>query len=122
MSETLSKLRNEAKETDLDGYVFVPHDDSDGSSVIEGFKYKECGDPMGGSEMGAEYEIVLFTEDGVVTDRFSAILVSPVEYVIRMTEDGFYGIVGRLTTKSSEAFSGFMEELGLTTETQTDEK
>ena len=41
-------------------------------------------------------------------ERFQAILISPIDYVDRMAEDGFYGVVTKFTTTSKEIMDDIM--------------
>ena len=60
-------------------------------------------------ELGHWHEILLFQEnkDGEFynKDRFSAVLLDPIEYSSRLAKGGVYGIIGRKTSTSDEFFN-----------------
>ena len=108
--ENIEELRRNIKETPVDGITFLPGEEEDWTE-IDTFTFNEPGEPIGGSSMGKEYGIVLLTDDGIVTDKFYAILIDPLDYVVRMMRDGFYGVVGRRTTTSDKIFDGIISSL-----------
>lgn len=108
MKEFLLPLRNK----DFDGLNFYRN--QDGNLEINGFGYKNPGEKLEGSEMGDLYDIIIFSEEPPkMPERFKAILISPLDYVSRMMEDGFLGIVAKATTTSDtmmiEAFEQMSE-------------
>ena len=105
--ENIEELRKNIKENPVDGITFLPGEEDEWTE-IDTFTFNEPGEPIGGSSMGSEYGIVLLTDEGVITDKFNAILIDPLDYVVRMMRDGFYGIVGRRTTTSDKVFDGII--------------
>lgn len=95
MKEFLLPLKNK----EFDGLNFYRN--KDGNLEIDGFGYKNPGEKLPGSEMGDLYDIIVFAEDPPkMPERFKAILISPLDYVSRMIDDGFLGIVAKATTTS----------------------
>jgi len=95
---------------EYDTIFFVPHPEDDEQVRVEVGQYKDRGDKVGGSEVGDNFDIILFRldEDEYVTDldRFDAILVEPREYISRMIKNDWYGMVSRKTTTSKELADG----------------
>lgn len=94
------------KDTPFDCLTFFPDFESDDEDAlrIEGQRYRDPGEKLGGSEMGDEYHIVLFKEGEtsfVDLDHFQAILSDPLEYVSQLIPCGFFGLVAKKTTTSS---------------------
>lgn len=93
----------EVKEENFDAFFFVPGPEED-SVRVEGAKYKDPGENVGGNKMGDMYHIMLFKQDDagnpVDPDLFEAILIEPLEYVSRMITCDFYGFVAKKTTTS----------------------
>lgn len=104
----------EVKDENFDAVFFTPGPEED-SVRIEGAKYKNPGEAIGGSEMGDMYHILLFreSEESNITepDLFEAILVEPLEYISRMITCDFYGIVAKKTTTSTEFVSSTLDKL-----------
>lgn len=95
MKEFLQHLKN----NDFDGLNFFRN--GDGDLEINGFDYKNPGEKVGGTELGDLYHIIVFPEDPPkMPELFDAILISPVHYVSRMIDDGFLGVVSKVTTNS----------------------
>lgn len=114
MNGTLKEMVKELNSVKFDGIMFVPHPDKENAHHVETFQYIDSGDKLGGSEMGDEYEIITFKEDGdgpKHRDRFSAILIDPSEYVIRMIDCDFFGVVGKKTTTSAKFFDDIYQKL-----------
>jgi hypothetical protein len=95
---------------------------------IEGFELKELGTKNPGSPMGDLYDIVIFADVTIkpfLPERFEAILVSPIDYVNRMIENGFLGTVVKSTDKSKEfvdnIYDKILEEYQNYEESQDDE-
>jgi hypothetical protein len=102
MKEFLQELSNKS----FDGLNFYKNDKGD--LAIDGFKFKNFGEKIPGSEIGDWYDIIIFsTEPPKPPERFKAILTSPIHYVSRMMDDGFLGVVALATTTSEK----FMEEI-----------
>jgi len=113
-----SQLRKLSKENDFDGFSFLPVYKAkwfssegklaEGKTRIDAFVYKSNSDVVFDDapkhQHGSEYTVLLFTNEFKVTDKFNAVLTEPVEYVIRMVEQGFYGVIGKKTTHSLEYF------------------
>jgi hypothetical protein len=94
------------KFTDFDMIFFTPHEEDEESTEVRAATYKESGEKVGGSQMGDNYHILLFRmdEEDVIVDleRFEGILIDPREYVSRMVDNNFYGLVARKTTTSED--------------------
>lgn len=109
MREFLRPLKTEK----FDGLNFFRNDDGD--LEVNGFSYKEPGTKQQGSVMGDMYDIIIFPEEPPkMPERFKAILISPLDYISRLLDDGFLGVVARATTTSDE----FMDNI----ETHLDKK
>jgi hypothetical protein len=101
MNESLLRLKTEK----YDGINFYLNDDGD--VTVDVFTYKNPPEYVGGSEMGDLYDIIIFPEDPPkMPERFKAILSSPPHYVDRMIQDGFLGVIAKVTTTSDK----FMDE------------
>jgi len=93
----------EVKSENFDAVFFVPGE-NENMVRVEGAKYKDPGESVGGNKMGDMYHIMLFKQDDhgnpVDPDLFEAILTEPLEYVSRMITCDFYGFVAKKTTTS----------------------
>lgn len=107
MLDVLLPLKNE----ELDIITFFSTDDE--TIRVEGHNYKDFGESLDTSTMGLMYHIVLVKdhmEDAKKYDQFDqfeAILVSPLDYISRMINEGWYGVVAKKTTTSQK----FVEKL-----------
>lgn len=98
MKEYLQALKNKP----FDGINFYRN--GEGDLEISAFTYKEPSENIGGTELGEYYDIIIFPEEPPkMPERFKAILISPLHYVSRMIEDGFLGVVAKVT-KNSDNF------------------
>ena len=98
--EGLEELRNK----NFDGFMFMRNDD--GNLAIKAFEFNEPGEKLPGSSMGDLYDIIVTKQDLTeMPDRFKAILISPIDYLNRMFDDGFFGVLCKATTKSEKAMS-----------------
>lgn len=82
---------------------------------IAGFKMDNPGTKKEGSPMGDLYDIIIFNDvlkNPSMPERFQAILSSPMDYVKRMVNDGFLGVV----VKSSSTSDKFMDDTFKTAE------
>ena len=95
---------------EFDTIFFVPHSEDENQVRVEVGQYKDRGEKIGGSDVGDNYDIILFKldeEDYLVNlDRFDAILIEPREYISRLIKDDWYGMVTRKTTTSKELSDG----------------
>jgi len=106
MKEFLRPLKNK----NFDGLNFYRN--GDGNLEINGFGYKNPGEKLEGSELGDLYDIIIFSEDPPkMPERFQAILISPLDYVERMMDDGFLGIVAKATTTSDTMMDEAFEQM-----------
>lgn len=100
MLEFLKEIKNDK----FDAFFFVPGPEEDSVSV-EGAKYKDPGENIGGNEMGDMYHIMVFKQDDegnpINPDLFEAILIEPLEYISRLITCDFYGFVAKKTTTST---------------------
>ena len=97
MIESWQALKNEQ----YDGINFYRNEDGD--MEITSFIFKTPGDKIGGSSFGDLYDIILFPEDPPkMPEKFQAILISPIEYIDNMIDNGFLGVVSKVTTTSDE--------------------
>lgn len=110
MLDFLREIKNEK----FDAFFFIPGPEED-TVRVEGAKYKDPGENIGGNKMGDMYHIMLFREDGqgnpVDPDLFEAILTEPLEYVSRMITCDFYGLVAKKTTTSNEFIQNTFDKL-----------
>jgi hypothetical protein len=100
MLEVFSDIKKE----DFDCLTFFP-DYKEDALKIEGQRYKNFGEKVGGSIMGDEWHIILFKEDETTftnLDNFDAILSDPLEYISQLIPQGWYGLVAKKTTTSPE--------------------
>lgn len=78
--------------------------------------YITPGNKLGKSNLGDLFSIILFRiddkENVIEKEKFEAVLIQPMIYILRILDLGFYGFVARLTDKSEK----FIEQLyeGLT--------
>lgn len=106
MKEFLRPLKTK----DFDGLNFFRNDEGD--FEVNGFSYKEFGEKQEGSVMGDMYEIIIFSEEPPkMPERFKAILISPLDYISRMMDDGFLGMVAKATTTSENFMNNVEEQL-----------
>jgi len=95
----------EVLDSNHDTYMFLPMYEGDNLQV-SGSAYKDPGSKLDGSVMGDCYHIILFRDEDEngdsSLDKFEAILSAPVVYMNRMIKEGWYGIICRKTTTSSE--------------------
>jgi hypothetical protein len=97
MSESWQTLKTEP----FDGINFYRNEDGD--MEITSFLFKNPGEKMGGNQGGDLYDIIIFPEDPPkMPEKFQAILISPLDYIENMIDNGFLGIVSRVTTTSAE--------------------
>lgn len=100
------------KGKDFDGLNFYRNEDGD--HEVSGFEYKKAGEKIGGTEMGDLYHIIIFQEEPPkMPELFEAILISPLHYVSRMMEDGFLGIVSKVTTNSQDVAETMFQAMSL---------
>ena len=91
--------------------VFKFHYDERGNHVVSSFSYKEKGQKVTGTNLGDLYEIIIVPQRPVKErERLTGILVSPMQYIKRLLEDGFVGFVGKATTTSKIAFDDLEEK------------
>lgn len=95
---------HDIKQDEFDCLTFFPDFEENGLR-IEGQRYKNFGEKVGGSIMGDEWHIILFKEDEMIftnLDNFDAILADPLEYISQLIPQGWYGLVAKKTTTSPE--------------------
>jgi hypothetical protein len=106
MSESWQALKTEP----FDGINFYRNDDGD--LEICGFQYTDAGEKIAGSSSGELYDIIIFSEDPPkMPEKFQAILISPIDYIENMLDNGFLGLVAKTTTKSAEFIDVAFNEL-----------
>lgn len=106
MKEYLQQLKGK----DFDGLNFYRNEDCD--LEITGFSYRNPGEKIGGNKMGDFYDIIILQEEPpTMPERFQAILISPLHYISRMIDDGFLGVVARVTTTSDKVMENCFEEM-----------
>jgi len=106
MSESWQALKTEP----FDGINFYRNDDGD--LEICGFQYTDSGEKIAGSSSGELYDIIIFPEDPPkMPEKFQAILISPIDYIENMLDNGFLGLVAKTTTKSAEFIDVAFNEL-----------
>lgn len=110
MREFLQQLKN----NNYDGINFYRNDDGD--LEVSQFELKHPGEKIGGTELGDFFDIIIIQENPPkMPERFQAILTSPIDYISRMIEDGFYGVVVKFTTTSEKVMDNIM--IGMEEET-----
>jgi hypothetical protein len=110
MIESWQALRNEK----YDGINFYRNEDGD--VEISSFVFKSPGDKVGGNSFGDLYDIIIFPEDPPkMPEKFQAILTSPLDYIENMIDNGFLGVVSRVTTTSEEFVDTTYEALCINT-------
>jgi hypothetical protein len=106
MSEYWQALKTKT----FDGINFYRNDNGD--LEISSFQYKDAGTNLLGSSIGDMYDIILFPEDPPkMPEKFQAILISPLDYIENMLDNGFLGVVARTTTTSQEFITDIFEHL-----------
>lgn len=94
----------------FDGFNFFKNEDGD--TEITGFAYNVPGDKINGTNLGEMYDIIILQDNPPkMPERFGAILTSPMHYMSRMIEQGFYGIVARMTTTSEKIIDTIFSEM-----------
>lgn len=92
------------KKQEYDAYMFLPAENH--QIHLSGYSYIDPGTPVGQSEMGKFYDIMLFKESEELKvkglDLFSAVLLDPLEYMSEMIKNDWYGVITRKTTTSNE--------------------
>ena len=112
MKDYLLPLKNKG----FDGINFYRNEKGD--LEISAFNYKTQSENIGGNEMGDYYDIIIFPEEPPkMPERFQAILISPLDYISRMIDDGFLGLVAKVTKNSDnfmqDAFEAISERAAL---------
>jgi hypothetical protein len=91
--------------------------DSEGQITICGQEYAIKGEPVGGSDLGPSYHIVLFRDSKEKKDEygdldsFEAILGDPLEYISGLIPSGFYGIIAKKTTTSDKIINKLLDNI-----------
>ena len=103
MREFLQQLKN----NEFDGINFYRNEDGD--LEFSQFQLKNPGEKMGGTELGDYFDIIIVQDDPPkMPERFQAILTSPIDYIGRMAEDGFFGVITKFTTTSKDVMDNIM--------------
>lgn len=106
MIESWQALKTEP----FDGINFYRNDDGD--LEICGFQYTDAGEKIAGNSIGELYDIIIFPEDPPkMPEKFQAILISPIDYIENMLDNGFLGLVAKTTTKSAEFINDAFDTL-----------
>lgn len=88
---------------DYDSLTFLP---SGNKIKVEGNKFNEKSESVGGNEMGKEYHIILFKIDDEGSAKhlelFDAILTNPLEYISMLIPQDWYGMICKKTTTSGK--------------------
>jgi hypothetical protein len=98
----------------IDLFTFFGDEDNEGRVEVRGTEYITPGDPVGGSEMGHTYSIILMQEHPE-EDRyhkvefFEAILSEPIEYISNLIPAGWMGVIARKTTTSDNMVHSMLE-------------
>jgi len=100
---------------DYDIMFFLPHEELQSNVEVHLKKFADPGEPVGGSDIGSEWHVVLFKidEEGLAEDidTFDAIFSDPKEYVSTLIPLNFFGVVARKTTKSKIFLDDFIDKL-----------
>jgi len=99
---------------EYDGINFFRNDEDE--IEIVSFQFKESGDKIGGTSIGDLYDIMIFPEHPPkMPEKFQAILSSPIDYIYNMIDNGFLGVISKVTTSSEkvveEVFDGLCENV-----------
>jgi hypothetical protein len=106
MNESWQTLRTEP----FDGINF--YRDEKGDVAISSFLFKFPGEKTGGNKSGDLYDIIIFPEDPPkMPEKFQAILLSPLDYIENMIDNGFLGLISKVTTTSAEFVDTTFEAL-----------
>lgn len=95
----------------MDGIQFFKLDDEYSVST---FTYNNKGEKIEGSVMGDFYHIIVIpnmAESIQDLEKTEAILSSPLHYVERLINDGFSGVVAKVTTTSEEVMKHLYDEM-----------
>jgi|694.fasta_scaffold03125_42 hypothetical protein len=110
MLEFLRELKNDR----FDAVFFMPGPEED-MVKVEAAKYKIPGEDVDRCDLGNMYHIVLFKQDNeghpIDPDLFEAILIEPLEYISRVINCDFYGLVAKKTTTSSDFIQNMFDKL-----------
>ena len=104
------------KEKNADTIAFF-HADQEDTIQVRGQMYVNPGEPIGNSEMGYSYHIILVkdhTEDPEKFDHFDyfeAVLVCPLEYISGLIKEGWYGVIAKRTTTSNEYVDDVLDNI-----------
>jgi hypothetical protein len=105
------KAFEEIRQLECDAISFFPNPKDYDDVVIQGLKYKEKNESIGGSSVGDSYDIVTFRKDGddfSDKDHFEAILACPYTYGDNLLKAGFFGFIAKKTTNSNELLDYIM--------------
>jgi len=106
MKEYLQPLKNK----NFDGINFYFNEKGD--FEVSAFNYKNPGEKVTGSVAGDMYDIIIFQhEPPKLPERFQAILISPLHYISRMIDDGFLGVVAKMTTTSDNFMTDIFDHM-----------
>ena len=100
------------KGSEFDCLTFLPSEDD--NVRIEAGRFEKQGEKLGGSKLGDSYEVILFKDgdDGPThIDHFKTILVCPLEYASHLIPAGWYGMIMKWTTTSSEVSEDLLEKI-----------
>ena len=110
------------KNVPYDCITFLP--DGDENVHIESGTLSDAGDPVGGSDLGNSYHIVLFKEgeEGPThLDQFQAILGCPLEYASWLIPAGWFGLIVRATTTTKAMADSLFNKIQNFSEEETAE-
>ena len=110
MNPTFKKM----KDAQCDAICFLPDSESAENIVMQGLTYKEKGDTIGSSVMGDSYDIITFrgyNGEYFNKDHFDAILVCPYTYGDKLVNEGYYGVIAKRTTTSSDMVNLILQRI-----------
>ena len=97
---------------EYDVLTFLPDQDMD--VQIEASQLTDKGDPIGKSDNGYRWKILLFKDGGEGVshlDDFEATLGCPLEYASYLIPAGWYGMIVKNTSTSGELFDDMLEQV-----------
>lgn len=99
-----------------DVLMFLPPTEKESTIAFQMMHYTDNSTPVGGTALGDLYDIILFKMHkgggGIKDpDRFDAILIEPIQYVTRLIDDDFFGIVAKVTTNSRKHITKLYDSL-----------
>ena len=97
-----------------DAIFFLPGDTKE-QLHLEGARYTNPGEKIGGGSIGDAYHVILFKEDNddemYDLDTFDAVFIDPYEYISGLIPANWYGIIAKKTTTSGSFVNKLLDNL-----------